>query len=250
MKASQPTSMIYEGKAKKVFATTEKQGASAILWIEFKDSLTAFNAQKKGSFEGKGALNRDIASLLFSELRRNGIPSHWIADEGSQSMQVLEVKIIPLEVVIRNRLAGSTAKKLGISEGLRLETPLVEFYFKDDALNDPFVSDDQVFMLKLATPQELSHLKTQALGINKVLQATFLRAQLELVDFKIEFGRTASGEILLADEITPDCCRLWELGTEKKFDKDIFRRDLGGIEEAYAEVLRRLKKGGGGEYET
>ena len=230
--------MIYEGKAKKVFATSE----SETLHIEFKDSLTAFNAQKKGSFAGKGGLNRDIASLLFAHLKVAGVASHWISDIGAQEMRVKKVKIIPLEVVVRNRLAGSTAKKLGLAEGTSMDRALVEFYYKDDALNDPFVSDDQILMMKIASSEDLSFLKKSALQVNEVIKRVFKSANLELIDFKIEYGRTLNGEILLADEITPDCCRLWEFGTEKKFDKDIFRRDLGGIEEAYAEVLKRLQK--------
>ena len=229
--------LLYEGKAKKVYKTADPQ----ILRIEFKDSLTAFNAQKKGSFAGKGALNRDIASFLFQNLSQQGISSHWISDLQKNEMNVRSVQIIPLEVVVRNRLAGSTAKKLGLEEGTQLAQSLVEFYYKKDELNDPFVSDDQILMMKIATPQEIQNLKQKALMVNQVLAPLFQKVGLELIDFKLEFGKTKDGQILLADEITPDCCRLWEIGTGRKFDKDLFRRDLGGIEEAYAEVLRRLQ---------
>jgi phosphoribosylaminoimidazole-succinocarboxamide synthase len=231
--------LLYEGKAKKVFKTPDPQ----VLRIEFKDSLTAFNAQKKGSFAGKGALNRDIASFLFQNLNKQGIPSHWLSDLQANEMNVRSVQIIPLEVVVRNRLAGSTAKKLGLEEGTSIEQALVEFYYKKDELNDPFVSDDQVLMMKIAKPSEIQSLKQKALQVNQVLVPLFHKVGLELIDFKLEFGKANDGQILLADEITPDCCRLWEIGTGKKFDKDLFRRDLGGIEEAYAEVLRRLQGG-------
>lgn len=230
--------MIYEGKAKKVFATDNAD----ILILEFKDSLTAFNAQKKGSFGGKGRLNREIASLIFKELKRQGIESHFIEDIDDVRMQVKKVRIIPLEVVIRNTLAGSTAKKLGLEEGKALPRPLVEFYYKDDALNDPFVSDDQAIIFGFAKESELQDLKFKALKINDILISLFHSIGIKLIDFKLEFGVTSRGEIVLADEITPDCCRLWDEVTHEKLDKDRFRRDLGKVEESYTEVLNRLRK--------
>jgi len=230
--------MIYEGKAKKIFATKSTDEVRVL----FKDSLTAFNAQKKGSFKNKGAINRDIASLLFRALAKEGVASHWISDVGVAEMIVKKLTIIPLEVVIRNVLAGSTAKKLGIEEGRALKKPLVEFYYKDDALADPFVSDDQVLMMEIASEKDIAYLKQEALKINGTLQRLFLTAGLTLVDFKIEFGKDAKGQILLADEITPDCCRLWDVKTREKFDKDRFRRDLGNVDEAYESVLNRLKE--------
>lgn len=234
-----PDLMIYEGKAKKVFRDPVLVDQ---LILEFKDSLTAFNAQKKGSFENKGAINRDIAALVFEKLRARGIESHFIANEGSHHMRVRRVEIIPLEVVVRNILAGSTAKKLGIPEGAKLDEPLVEFYFKKDELGDPFVSDDQILMLKIADPREIQGLKSQALKVNQVIKELFFSAGLTLVDFKLEFGRDRQGQLVLADEITPDCCRLWDTKTQEKFDKDRFRRDLGGVKEGYEAVLHRLRE--------
>lgn len=229
--------LLYEGKAKKIYQTDDGQE----LRVEFKNDLTAFNALKKGSFEGKGALNRDIASTLFRYLQSRGVANHWLRDQGSNEMFVQPVKIIPLEVVVRNILAGSTAKKLGIEEGKILKTPLVEFYYKNDALADPFMSDDQVLMMEIATAGELTQLKNQALKINQALIEVFKKMGIRLVDFKIEFGKTDKGQILLADEITPDCCRLWDEKTNEKLDKDRFRRDLGNLKESYEEVLKRLK---------
>jgi phosphoribosylaminoimidazole-succinocarboxamide synthase len=236
--------LLYEGKAKKMFAV---QGRPEEVWVQYKDSLTAFNAQKKGNFDGKGAINAQITSLLYQKLKSEGVPTHWLADVNPTEMICEKVKIIPLEVVTRNRLAGSTAKKLGKDEGTKIPQPLVEFYFKDDALSDPFVSDDQALMIGAVEKREdLEVLKRAALTINKILRAEFEKAGLELIDFKLEFGRNSKGQIVLADEISPDTCRLWDLKTGDKYDKDRFRRDLGGVEEAYQEVLRRLKKALGG----
>lgn len=236
--------LLYEGKAKKMFAV---QGRPEEVWVQYKDSLTAFNAQKKGNFDGKGAINAQITSLLYQRLKSEGVPTHWLADVNPTEMICEKVKIIPLEVVTRNRLAGSTAKKLGKDEGTKIPQPLVEFYFKDDALSDPFVSDDQALMIGAVEKREdLEVLKRAALTINKILRAEFEKAGLELIDFKLEFGRNPKGQIVLADEISPDTCRLWDLKTGDKYDKDRFRRDLGGVEEAYQEVLRRLKKALGG----
>jgi phosphoribosylaminoimidazole-succinocarboxamide synthase len=229
--------LLYEGKAKKIFAVENPQ----LVLMEFKDSLTAFNAQKKGSFVGKGALNRDIASLIFKVLKEKGIPSHYVEDVDDHSMLTQKVDIIPLEVVVRNILAGSTAKKMGKEEGEKLHRPLVEFYFKKDELNDPFMSDDQILIFGLAREEELKAIKSKAYKINDVLIELFNLIGITLVDFKIEFGKTTNGEILLADEITPDCCRLWDVKTGEKMDKDRFRRDLGGVETYYAEVLKRLQ---------
>lgn len=233
--------MLYEGKAKKIYAVP---GEPDHVLMEFKDSLTAFNAQKKGSFDDKGPINRDIASFIFAELRARGIESHWVRDEGERAMVARKVTIIPLEVVIRNVLAGSTAKKLGIEEGRELPRPLVEFYFKDDELQDPFVSDDQIEILNIAEASDLKELKERALAVNAVLKAMFAKTGIRLVDFKIEFGKDSKGRILLADEITPDCCRLWDEKTNEKLDKDRFRRDLGKIKESYEDVLARLRRAG------
>lgn len=231
--------LLYEGKAKKIYSIP---GQHNQVLVEYKNSLTAFNALKKGEFEQKGEINREIASLIFQYLKKNQIPSHWISDVGPNEMVVEKVVIIPLEVVVRNTLAGSTAKKLGIAEGKKLKKPLVEFYYKSDELADPFLSDDQALMLELVTEQELKELKEKALQINRHLRDLWKRAGIDLIDFKIEFGKNLKGEILLADEISPDCCRLWDLKSGEKLDKDRFRRDLGNIKESYEEVLKRLKE--------
>lgn len=234
----QAQDLIYEGKAKKVFTV---QGHPDLVWIEFKNSLTAFNALKKGEFAEKGAINRSISSAIFSHLHSKNIKTHWVADLDSDVMIAKKVQIIPLEVVIRNIMAGSTAKKLGLVEGTKLKTPLVEFYYKMDSLADPFLSDDQILMLELATASEIENLKKQALNINEVLVSMWKQAGILLVDFKIEFGKNSKNEILLADEISPDCCRLWDMKTNEKLDKDRFRQDLGNVKESYSEVLSRLK---------
>lgn len=232
--------LLYEGKAKKMFAV---QGRPQEVWVEYKDSLTAFNAQKKSSFSGKGSINARITSLLYRRLQAQGVNNHWLADINAHEMVCQKVTVIPLEVVTRNRLAGSTAKKLGKEEGTTLKEPLVEFYYKDDALADPFLSDDQALMMGAVPARaDLEILKREALRINKILQAEFLKAGLELIDFKLEFGRTADGKIVLADEVSPDTCRLWDVQSGEKYDKDRFRRDLGRVEESYQEVLQRLEK--------
>lgn len=229
--------MLYEGKAKKIYATEKPDEVV----VEYKDSLTAFNAQKKGSFEGKGSLNLQITTLLFQELTRRGVPTHWVKNLGGNEMLVKKVEIIPMEVVVRNVLAGSTAKKLGIPEGKVLPKPLVEFYYKDDALGDPFLSDDQALMMGITNENEIQELKKVALQVNAALKDIFKKARIQLVDFKIEIGRS-QGKLLLADEISPDCCRLWDEATGEKLDKDRFRRDLGKVQESYEEVFKRLSE--------
>lgn len=237
-----PSELLYEGKAKKILRLPSEPDC---VLMEFKDSLTAFNALKKGSFDQKGPINRDIASLIFAHLKSRGIDSHWVRDEGERGMVARKVEIIPLEVVIRNTLAGSTAKKFGIEEGRILPKPLVEFYFKNDELQDPFISDDQIEILGIAQAADLKILKEKALRVNEALKELFGQTGIRLVDFKIEFGKDAKGEILLADEITPDCCRLWDEKTGEKLDKDRFRRDLGNIKESYEDVLKRLRQAKG-----
>lgn len=228
----------YEGKAKRIF---EVVGSPDLLWMEFKDSLTAFNAQKKGSFSNKGVINKQIAVLIFRYLSSRGIKSHWVADVSEREWICQRLTIIPLEVVVRNWLAGSTAKKFGIEEGTALKAPLVEFYYKKDELNDPFVSDDQALVIGAAQDQaQLNTLKKQALAVNEALVHFFSKMGIRLIDFKIEFGVSERGEVILGDEITPDSCRLWDLATNEKLDKDRFRRDLGRVEESYQEVLKRI----------
>lgn len=229
--------LIYEGKAKRIFETP----AAGELRMEFKDSLTAFNAQKKGQFLGKGILNCAISTYIFKLLLKHNISNHWISTPEKNQMIVVRTQIIPLEVVVRNVLAGSLSKKLNMPEGQILSKPLVELYYKDDALGDPFVSDEQAFEFGWVKPDQLQIMKQTALKINKILSEHLFQAGLKLVDFKIEFGINNKSELILADEISPDCMRLWDLVTSEKFDKDRFRRDLGQVEEAYQNVLNRLE---------
>lgn len=231
--------LLYEGKAKKIFKTDSPE----ILLMEYKDSLTAFNALKKGEFAGKGALNCKISTIIFKLLSEHNIKHHWIETRDDKFMVVHRTQIIPLEVVVRNFVAGSLAKKLEIPEGTALKQPIVEFYYKNDALNDPFVNDEQIIALGWAEAVELKTLKTQALLINEVLFKVFKNVGLKLIDFKTEFGFDSNAQIILSDEISPDCMRLWDSETDKKLDKDRFRRDLGSVEEAYQEVYQRLLKG-------
>ncbi len=231
--------LIYEGKAKRLYTV---EGHPEWILQEFKDSLTAFNAQKKGEFENKGRLNRDITSLVFRFLEKQGVGSHRVADIGTNDMVTEKLEMLKVEVVVRNILAGSTAKKFAIAEGTSLDHPLTEFYYKDDALADPFISDEQALMLKICKSQgELDELKKLALKVNAGLLELFAAVGLKLVDFKIEFGRRANGQVVLADEITPDSCRLWDVKTGERMDKDRFRRDLGNVKESYEEVFGRLR---------
>ncbi|MEZ0479699.1 phosphoribosylaminoimidazolesuccinocarboxamide synthase [Planococcus sp. SSTMD024] len=228
--------LLYEGKAKRLYQTDEQ----GILWVEYKDSATAFNGEKKEEISGKGRLNNQITSLLFEKLKANGIASHFVKQLSDSEQLVREVSIVPIEVVVRNIVAGSMAKRLGIEEGKEIEKPVVEFYLKDDELGDPLITDDHVAMLELATEQEVAVLKDKARKINDVLIGFFQDIGVDLVDFKIEFGRDENGEILLADEISPDTCRLWDKETKQKLDKDVFRRNLGNLTDAYELILSRL----------
>ena len=232
--------LLYEGKAKKIFSVTDSSGD---VWVEFKNSLTAFNGEKKSELENKGRLNCLITSLIYKLLTQKGIETHMKQTMSDTEMVCERVDIIPLEVVVRNILAGSTAKKFNIQEGTPLEKPLVEFYYKDDSLGDPFISDDQALMLKAVTDsKDLQLLKEKALQVNTALQEIFSEVGIELIDFKLEYGRTTSNKILLADEITPDTCRLWDKKTGEKMDKDRFRRDLGNVVEFYSEIYKRLQE--------
>lgn len=232
--------LFYEGKAKRLYKVV---GHDDLIWQEFKDSLTAFNAQKKGSFEDKGAINREICGILYSALEAAGVPTHRVQLQSNNAEVTKKLQMVKLELVVRNVLAGSTAKKFGLAEGSPLTKPLVEFYYKDDALADPFVSDDQALMIGAAGQQsELDELKDFALRVNEVLRGLMAKAGLRLVDFKIEVGRDAEGRLILGDEISPDTCRLWDEVSGEKLDKDRFRRDLGGVREAYVDVLQRLKQ--------
>ncbi len=234
--------LLYDGKAKKVYTV---KGYDDLVLMEYKDNLTAFNGEKKSSLEDKGQVNRKIASFIFKYLRKKKIESHYVGDIAETSMVAKKVGIIPLEVVVRNYLAGSTAKKFALDEGTVIEKPLVEFFYKRDDLNDPFISDDQALMLEIATQSELDDLKVRALAVNTVLRELFDRAGIELIDFKLEFGRLSSGDLILADEISPDSCRLWNKETGEKMDKDRFRHGLGDVIENYKEVYRRILEVGG-----
>jgi phosphoribosylaminoimidazole-succinocarboxamide synthase len=228
--------LLYEGKAKRIFRTEDEQ----TVLIEYKDSATAFNGQKKADITGKGRLNNEITSLLFLKLQEQGIPSHFIKRISETEQLVKRVTIIPLEVVVRNIAAGSLSKRLGIEEGKELTKPLVEFYLKNDDLGDPLLTTGHIYELNLATTEELTILKEKALKINTVLSSFFNELGINLIDFKLEFGKDAEGNILLADEISPDTCRLWDKKTNEKLDKDVFRRDLGSLTEAYETILARL----------
>ncbi|MEH6992029.1 phosphoribosylaminoimidazolesuccinocarboxamide synthase [Neobacillus drentensis] len=228
--------LLYEGKAKRIFRTDDEQ----TVLIEYKDSATAFNGQKKADITGKGRLNNEITSLLFLKLKENGIPSHFIKRISETEQLVKRVTIIPLEVVVRNIAAGSLSKRLGIEEGKELTKPLVEFYLKNDDLGDPLLTTDHIYELNIATKEELTILKEKALKINTVLSSFFTELGINLIDFKLEFGKDHDGQILLADEISPDTCRLWDKKTNEKLDKDVFRRDLGSLTEAYETVFNRL----------
>ncbi|KOF09694.1 phosphoribosylaminoimidazole-succinocarboxamide synthase [Planococcus glaciei] len=228
--------LLYEGKAKRLYATDEQD----ILWVEYKDSATAFNGEKKAEIAGKGMLNNKITSLIFERLQGAGIASHFVKQLSDHEQLVQQVAIIPVEVVTRNIVAGSMAKRLGLEEGTVLKRPIVEFYYKDDALGDPIITEDHIEMLELASTEEVQELREKALKVNEVLIGFFKEVGVDLVDFKIEFGRDHEGRILLADEISPDTCRLWDAKTKQKLDKDVFRRDLGNLTDAYELILAKL----------
>ena len=228
--------LLYEGKAKKIFATSDPE----LLWVAYKDSATAFNGEKKATISGKGRLNNEITALLFTKLKEAGIENHFVKKLSDTEQLVKKVVIIPIEVVTRNVAAGSLAKRLGLKEGTPLKRTVIEWYYKNDALGDPLINDDHIRMLELASEEQLGQMRAIALKVNDVLTRHFQERALRLVDFKLEFGVTEAGELLLADEISPDTCRLWDAETNEKFDKDVFRRDLGDLTVAYKEILRRL----------
>jgi phosphoribosylaminoimidazole-succinocarboxamide synthase len=227
--------MLYEGKAKKIFLTEKEDEVIQY----FKDDATAFNAEKRGTILEKGIVNNKISTRLFQELAVAGIPSHFIQEINDREMLARRVNIILIEVVVRNRATGSIIKRLGIEEGMFIDPPLVEFFYKDDSLGDPLITEDHIRLLKLATTPQVAELRNQALKINEVLMPFFQKRGMMLVDFKLEFGLW-NGQIILADEISPDTCRFWDIQTGERMDKDRFRKDLGRIEETYQEVLRRV----------
>ncbi|NQT90673.1 MAG: phosphoribosylaminoimidazolesuccinocarboxamide synthase [Candidatus Omnitrophica bacterium] len=224
---------VYEGKAKKLFTTEDED----IFIQEFKDDATAFDATKRGTIIGKGVVNNKISEKLFTLLEAKGVPTHFIKLLNDRDMAVKKVEIVPIEVTIRNIVAGGMAKLLDIEEGIILNEPVLEYHYKKDELHDPLINDCHIFAMKLATKEELERIAELSFKVNDALKEFFSSKNIDLVDFKLEFGR-CKGEIILADEISPDTCRFWEKGTKRKMDKDRFRRDLGNIEETYQEVLK------------
>ncbi|MGH1468635.1 MAG: phosphoribosylaminoimidazolesuccinocarboxamide synthase [Bdellovibrionales bacterium] len=229
---------IYEGKAKRLYSTNNDQ----VVLVEFKDDLTAFNAEKKGSFDGKGKTNLKISQLVFSHLIKNGIKTHLIEQISDTELFVKKVEIIPLEVVIRNKAAGSISKRLGIEKGFEFNNPMFEVFYKKDELGDPLLTYEHVRAMNLCRDENYEKLKTEALKINGLLKDLFAQAGVDLVDFKIEFGLDQNGALLLADEISPDSCRLWDLETGEVLDKDRFRQDMGKVSESYQVILEKLEK--------
>ena len=227
--------LLYEGKAKKVFATDKPDQVVQY----FKDDATAFNAQKRGSIVGKGVINNKVSERLFRLLEQSGVPTHFVERLSDRELLTKKVTIVPVEVVVRNVVAGSLAKRLGLKEGDSIEPAIVEWYYKNDGLGDPLIADEHIRLLKLATPEQLGEMKRLALQVNRVLRPFFHERQMILVDFKLEFGLYGD-RLILADEISPDTCRFWDQTTKESMDKDRFRKDLGKIEEAYREVLKRV----------
>ena len=230
------TVQLYEGKAKKVFATNDEN----VCIVSYKDDATAFNGAKKGTIVGKGVINNRVTNHLMRMLEGQGIPTHYIKELSDRETAGKRVTIVPLEVIVRNIAAGSRSKRLGLPEGTKLAKTVLEFSYKDDALGDPMVNSYHIFAMQLATPEELKLISDYALKINEILTAYLAQFNIELVDFKLEFGKTSDGTIVLADEISPDTCRFWDSVSHEKLDKDRFRRDLGGVEDAYQEILKRL----------
>lgn len=231
----QKCEQLYEGKAKKVYLTEDED----VLIVSYKDDATAFNGLKKGTIAGKGAINNRMTNHLLQTIQKKGVPTHFIEELNDRETAVKRVEIIPLEVIVRNFAAGSFSKRLGISEGQKLVEPTIEFSYKNDELGDPLINSYFARALDLATASEIETMKEYAFKVNDILKEEFLKAGLKLIDFKIEFGRF-HGEVILADEISPDTCRLWDVESNEKMDKDRFRRDLGNVEEAYMDVAKRI----------
>lgn len=227
---------LYEGKAKKVYATED----DALVIVDYKDDATAFNGQKKGQIEGKGVINNRVTNHLMRLLERHGIPTHYVEEISPRETVVRKVEIVPLEVIVRNIAAGSLAKRLGLEEGFKMPRTVLEFCYKDDALGDPLVNSYHILAMGYADQEELTQISEYALRVNDVLSEYLRDLDIELIDFKLEFGKTADGTLVLADEISPDTCRFWDSKTGEKLDKDRFRRDLGGVEDAYQEIMKRL----------
>lgn len=228
--------LLYEGKAKKVYKTDDDN----LYIVDYKDDATAFNGLKKGQIAGKGVVNNKMSNFLMTIMEKKGIPTHFVEELSDRETLVKKVTIVPLEVIVRNIAAGSFSKRLGVEEGTPLKTTVLEFCYKDDALGDPLINDYHAMALGIATREELDTIADMTFKVNEILIEYFKTINIELVDFKIEFGRTPDGKIILADEISPDTCRLWDAETHEKLDKDRFRRDLGNVEQAYEEVFKRL----------
>ncbi len=229
---------LYEGKAKKVFATNDPEK----LIVSYKDDATAFNGLKKGTIQGKGVINNQMSNRLMAYLEKQGVPTHFLEEINERETIVKKVSIVPLEVIVRNISAGSFAKHYGVEEGIVFDQPTIEFSYKNDELGDPLLNRYHALALKLATAEEIDTIERYAFKVNEVLKAFWLSAGVTLVDFKLEFGRLSDGTIVLADEISPDTSRLWDVKTQEKLDKDRFRRDMGGVEEAYAEIMKRMEE--------
>lgn len=229
------TEQLYEGKAKKVYATTDPD----LVIVDYKDDATAFNGEKKGTISGKGVINNKMTNFMFKLLEKEGVPTHYVEELSDRETLVKKVEIVPLEVIVRNVAAGSFSKKLGIEEGRKLSCPTLEFSYKNDDLGDPFINDYYALALDLATKEEIDTIAKYAFKVNEFMLKFFKDINVDLIDFKIEFGRF-HGQILLADEISPDTCRFWDSTTHEKLDKDRFRRDMGGVEDAYNEMMRRI----------
>lgn len=227
---------LYEGKAKKVFATDDAN----LVIVDYKDDATAFNGEKKGTIAGKGVINNVMSNHMFQLLEQQGVPTHFVEQLSDRETVVKKVSIVPLEVIIRNISAGSFAKRFGVNEGIVFDEPTIEFSYKNDDLGDPLMNAYHAIALKLATREEIEQIKSMAFKVNEVMKQYFDTLNVTLVDFKLEFGKTADGTIVLADEISPDTCRLWDKDTGEKLDKDRFRRDMGGVEEAYQEIIKRV----------
>lgn len=228
--------MLYEGKAKRVYATDDPE----VLLVDYKDDATAFNGLKKGTISGKGAINNRVTNYMMKILEENGVPTHLVEELSERQTLVKKVSIVPLEVIIRNISAGSFAKRCGVEEGIVFDEPTIEFSYKNDDLGDPLINAYHAIALKLATREEIETIKAMAFKVNEVMKAFFKKIGVDLVDFKLEFGRLSDGTIVLADEISPDTCRFWDSETHEKLDKDRFRRDLGNVEDAYQEMMKRI----------
>lgn len=227
---------LYEGKAKKVFATDDEN----LVIVSYKDDATAFNGLKKGQIEGKGAINNKMSNMLMQMLEKHGVATHFVEELSDRDTVVKKVSIVPLEVIIRNVSAGSFAKRYGVEEGIAFDEPTIEFSYKNDDLGDPLINAYHAIALKLATKEEIETIKAMAFKVNEVMKEYFKKIGVDLIDFKLEFGRLSDGTIVLADEISPDTCRFWDSKTHEKLDKDRFRRDLGGVEDAYKEMMKRV----------